>query len=67
MLTPAQRQKAFIEAYNRLIKQYGVALEASISTEQLGKATLSKPILSPLILPEWEDPEDLVDQDNKEE
>ena len=53
MLTPEERQKAFVEAYNALIKQYGIALEARIETEQLGKAILSKPTLTPVIITEW--------------
>lgn len=54
MMTPEERQKAFAGAYNALVQQYGVVLEAQLQAEQLGAAVLTKLVLVVALVNNWQ-------------
>ena len=51
--TPEQRQAAFIEAYNALVKQYGVQIVGQVVTRQLGPVTQCEAQLVIVPVPDW--------------
>lgn len=53
-MTPEERQQAFAAAYNSLVQQYGVVLEAQLQAEQLGTAILTKPVIVVSLVNGWQ-------------
>jgi hypothetical protein len=52
-MTSEERQQAFAAAYNALVQQYGVVLEAQLQAEQLGTAILTKPVIVVALVNGW--------------
>ncbi len=58
MMTPEERQKAFAEAYNALIVQFGVGFKAVLKPEVLGDAVLIKPAIEAVVIDNWQPPKE---------
>lgn len=53
-MTPEERQKAFVDAYNALVQQFGFVLEPAITYEVLGTSILCKPNMSLKPVENWQ-------------
>ena len=53
-MSPEERQQAFTQAYNALVQQYGIVLEAQLQAEQLGNAILTKPVMVVSLVNGWQ-------------
>ena len=52
-MTDEQRQQAFLEGYNELVKQLGFQLVSQVYYEQMGTALLTRPQLSVAPVEGW--------------
>jgi hypothetical protein len=55
-MSEAERQQAFLQGLAVLCKVHGMNITATISTEYLGDAVLSKPVLSVVPIAGWQPP-----------
>lgn len=52
-MSPEERQKAFVDAYNALVQQFGFVLEPAITYEVLGTSVLCKPTMGLKPVENW--------------